>query len=241
MVRVPLSALASGPLDLPREAAHYLCVVHRLGPGSAFVAFEPELGLEANGRIVSVERTRVACELDTPSAVRRGSSGVTLLQATAKGDRLEQVVRGATALGVERIVLVVAERSVARPSDVRHERLRAISVEAARQSGRGDLPPIDGPAPLAEQLAALAKWEGLKLCLSPQATIPLAERIQSSSPGSPALVLVGPEGGLSDSELHAAAQSGFLAAGLGPLILRTELAALAALACFAGRTCATSD
>jgi 16S rRNA (uracil1498-N3)-methyltransferase len=124
---------------------------------------------------------------------------------------------------------------------VRRERLRAISIEAARQSGRGDLPPIDGPVPLAEQLASCAGWTGLKLCLSPQATVPLAERIQSSTPGSAALVLVGPEGGLSEAELRAAAQAGFLDAGLGPLTLRTELAALAALACFSGRTSATSD
>lgn len=225
---------------MPREAAHYLCVVHRLEPGSAFVAFDPEFCLEAQGKIVSVDRARVACEFDAPSSARATTLGVTLLQATAKGDRLEQVVRGATALGVERIVFVVAERSVARPSDVRRERLRAISIEAARQSGRGDLPTLDGPVPLAERLAALTDWVGLKLCLSPRATVPLAERIQSSTPGSAALVLVGPEGGLSDAELRAAAHAGFLDAGLGPLTLRTELAALAALACFAGRTCAAS-
>lgn len=235
LVRVPLTALTAGPRDLAREAAHYLCVVHRLEPGSPFVAFDPELGLEATGTILSVERARVACELDVPTPARGGTLGVTLLQATAKGDRLEQVVRGATALGVERIVLVVAERSVARPADVRHERLRAISIEAARQSGRSDVPPLDGPLPLVEQLAKMAVWNGLKLCLAPRATVPLADRVQSSAPGSPAVILIGPEGGLSDAELRAAESAGFLSAGLGPLTLRTELAALAALGCFAGR------
>jgi 16S rRNA (uracil1498-N3)-methyltransferase len=230
-----LTALAAGPRDLPREAAHYLCVVHRLEAGSAFVAFEPELGLEARGKLVHVERTRVTCELDEPVAVRGGTLGVTLLQSTAKGDRIEQVVRGATALGVERIVLVVAERSVARPADVRRERLRAIAIEAARQCGRGDLPPIDGPVPLATQLAESKAWSGLKLCLSPLATVPLVEHLLGMTPGSPAVVLVGPEGGLSSDELTAAGEAGFVAAGLGPLTLRTELAAIAALACFAGR------
>jgi 16S rRNA (uracil1498-N3)-methyltransferase len=220
---------------LPREAAHYLCVVHRLESGSRFVAFDPELGLEALGRIGLIERTRVSCELEAPTSVRGGTLGVTLLQATAKGDRLEQVVRGATALGVERIVLVVAERSVARPADVRRERLRAISIEAARQSGRGDVPAIDGPVPLEERLRELADWAGLKLCLSPQATAPLAQHLSTSSPGSPAVILIGPEGGLSDGELGLAREAGFLEAGLGPLTLRTELAAIAALGCFAGR------
>ena len=237
-MRVPLPLLASGPRDLPREAAHYLCVVHRLEAGSAFVAFDAELGLEAFGKIVLVERTRVTCELEAPKPARGGTLGVTLLQATAKGDRIEQVVRGATALGVERIVLVVAERSVARPADLRRERLRAISLEASRQSGRGDVPPIDGPVPLGERLAALADWTGLKLCLAPQATVPLAEHLDGSTPGSPAVILVGPEGGLTDAELGAARESGFLAAGLGPLTLRTELAAIAALGCFAGRMAA---
>jgi 16S rRNA (uracil1498-N3)-methyltransferase len=235
IVRVPLTALAPGPRDLPREAAHYLCVVHRLESGSTFVAFDPEQGLEAFGKIVLLERARVACELEQPKPARGGTLGVTLLQATAKGDRLEQVVRGATALGVERIVLVVAERSVARPADFRRERLRAISIEAARQSGRGDVPALDGPVPLDERLVALADWVGLKLCLAPQATVPLATHLNGSAPGSPAVILIGPEGGLSDAELVAAREAGFLEAGLGPLTLRTELAAIAALGCFAGR------
>jgi 16S rRNA (uracil1498-N3)-methyltransferase len=220
---------------LPRDPGHYLTVVHRLGPGDDFIAFDPELALEARGRLTLVERARVTCELSAPHPARKSSLGVTLLQATAKGDRLEQVVRGATALGAERIVLLVCERSVARPADVRRERLRTIAIEAARQSGRADLPALDGPSAFAEQMSALASFEGLKLCLSPDAAVPLAERVHGTAVGSPVAVLVGPEGGFADAELEAALQVGFQPVGLGPLVLRTELAALAALGYFAAR------
>ncbi|HWA76142.1 MAG TPA: RsmE family RNA methyltransferase [Polyangiaceae bacterium] len=241
LVRVPLDALAAGLRDLPRDPGHYLCVVHRLAAGDEFIAFDPELGVEARGRLINVERARVSCELSAPTLARRGSLGVTLLQATAKGDRIEQVVRGATALGVERIVLVVTERSVARPADVRRERLRTIAIEAARQSGRADLPALDGPISFAEQMAVLESFDGLKLCLSPESPVALAERLQALPLGSPAALLIGPEGGLSDGELDAARRVGFLSAALGPLVLRTELAALAALGCFAGRLAGAGD
>jgi 16S rRNA (uracil1498-N3)-methyltransferase len=241
LVRVPLDALAAGSRDLPRDPGHYLCVVHRLAVGDEFVAFDPERGVEARGRLTGVERARVTCELSAPTPAQKGSLRVTLLQATAKGDRIEQVVRGATALGVERIVLVVTERSVARPADVRRERLRTIAIEAARQCGRADLPPLEGPSPFAEQMAMMVRFDGLKLCLSPEATVALADRLQALPLGSPAALLIGPEGGLSEAELESARAAGFLSVGLGPLVLRTELAALAALGCFAGRLPGVGD
>jgi 16S rRNA (uracil1498-N3)-methyltransferase len=234
-IRVPLSELGPGLRDLTRESAHYLCVVHRLTEGDEFVAFDPEHGLESLARITRVERTRAVCELATPTPARKLSSGVTLLQSTAKADKLEQVVRAATALGAERVVLVVAERSVSRPADVRRERLRALAIEAARQSGRGDLPSIEGPRPLTSELTLLRDFSGLKLCLAPRGRSPLVELLHGHGSGCSAVVLVGPEGGLTDGELEAASDAGFVAASLGPLTLRTELAAIAALGCFAGR------
>ena len=198
------------------------------------MAFDPELGVEADGIILRSERGRVQCELSAPRPAERRSLGVTLLQGASKGDRLEQVMRAGTALGVSRVVVVLTERSVAQPSDMRRERLRAIALEAARQCGRGDVPELSGPTPLALALDELSGIPALKLCLSPFSTRPLATQIRNWVMGEPVQLLVGPEGGLSESELLLAANAGFADAALGPYTLRTELAALAALACFAG-------
>jgi 16S rRNA (uracil1498-N3)-methyltransferase len=231
---VYVSGISAGPSELPREQAHYVGSVHRLGVGASFVAFDPELGIEADARILRAERGRIECDYAEPRSAARRSLGITLLQGAAKGDRLEQVVRAGTALGVARIVVVDCERSVATPSEMRRERLRTIALEAARQSGRGDLPELRGPVALEAALAELDANTHLRLCLSPTARAPLAERVRTWTPGQRSALLIGPEGGLTDAELSRARDFAFEEAALGPFTLRTELAAIAALACFAG-------
>jgi 16S rRNA (uracil1498-N3)-methyltransferase len=233
-IRVPLAELRAGRLELSRDASHYLCVVHRLAAGARFVAFDVERALEAEATLVDVERGRAVCEVDEPSAASSGSIGVSLLQGAAKGDRLEQVVRGATALGVESVHVVITERSVVHPAGARVERLRAIALDAARQSGRGDLPRLETTTGLDVALAAVS-GASLKICLAPGAEVPLAERVRGWKLGSSAVLLIGPEGGLTDLELDQARASGFVLASMGKLTLRTELAAVAALGCFAGQ------
>jgi 16S rRNA (uracil1498-N3)-methyltransferase len=229
--RVALEGLAAGPRDLPREAAHYLCSVHRLLPGDRFVAFDPVAAIECRARLVSADRKLVRCELEAPvPAQKRGALEVTLLQGIGKAEKPEEVLRAATALGARGVTFVAAERSVARPSAARAARLRSVAIEAARQSGRGDLPRIDGPVPLAEAVASLAPAEARRLRLDPLAEVPLAARLDT-----PAVLLIGPEGGWSDAELALAAGAGFEGVALGPLTLRTELAAAVALGCFAAR------
>jgi 16S rRNA (uracil1498-N3)-methyltransferase len=230
-----LPELHAGRSELPREQAHYVSVVHRLGNGDRFTAFDPESCLECDAQIVEVNRARVACLLEAPRAADIRGLGVTLLQGAAKGDRLDSVVRAATALGVDALRIVLTERSVAHPREMKVERLRAIAIEAARQCGRGDVPRLEGPEALAACLPSFGAVRALKLCLTPAAHEPLANLIRDWTPGTPVVLLVGPEGGLSAGEEEAARASGFAEAALGPLTLRTELAALAALACFAGR------
>lgn len=234
-IRVHVAELRAGRQELPREQAHYVASVHRLGLGASFVAFEPERALEADAVITRAERGRVECEFAEPRAAEQRALPLTLLQGAAKGDRLEQVVRAGTALGVERIVVVACERSVAAPSDMRRERLRAIALEAARQSGRGDLPEVLGPTPVEHAIAALETASALRFSLSPTSSTPLAERIRAWRPVDAAALLIGPEGGLTDVELQLAEAAGFVDASLGPFTLRTELAAIAALSCFVGK------
>jgi len=157
---------------------------------------------------------------------------VMLVQCAGKGDKLDDVVRSTTALGVGAIVVAESVRSVARiegeRAGRRSERWRAIALDAARQSGRGDVPDITGPRPLDDVLVELRERPATKLCLDPYATAPFASTVPENS--TAVVLLVGPEGGLTDAELELADRSGFTRVKLGPFVLRTELAASAALA-----------
>lgn len=239
VVRLPLSEISAGISSLPRDAAHYLCTVHRLGPGATFIAFDPERGVEAEGSIVSVERGRVQCEFAALKPAAAGGIGVMLFQGTAKGDRMEQVVRAATALGADAVHFVVTERSVALPGELRRDRLRVLAIETARQCGRGDLPVIEGPSSLPHALPRAADCV-LRVCLVPGAATPLSELLATTPPGARTALLVGSEGGLNEFELEAAREQGFVQASLGPFVLRTELAAIAALSCLCARVPARS-
>ena len=123
---------------------------------------------------------------------------------------------------------------------MRHARWRTLAVEAARQCGRGNLPAIVGPVPLAE---ALAPAEGLvrQAVLAPPdasgAALGLLSWLQAGHPETPVALLIGPEGGLSRSELELAERRGFQRVSLGRFVLRTETAATVALgvvACWRG-------
>jgi 16S rRNA (uracil1498-N3)-methyltransferase len=234
-LRVYLGPLAPGLLALSREAARDLLSVHRLRVGDSLVAFDPEACREADGVLIRGDQGRVACELGPVRPARVLASGITLLQSLGKGRKSEEVVRAATALGAASISFVVAERSVARPERSRAERWRAVAIEAARQSGRGDVPSIGGPVPLTTELSAWAAREARKLVLEPGATRSLLAATEDLSPGQVCVLLVGPEGGLSDEEKEQARSAGFFPVCLGPHTLRTELAPVAALGCLSAR------
>lgn len=233
VVRVAVADLAAGERALGAEAARYLVRVHRLGAGDAFVAFDPEAAVEADGVLLDDARCTLGA---VRAALLLPPFDVTLLQGVGKGDKLEQVVRDATALGARRVVAVETHRSVVRvPADraaSRRRRLETVAVEAARQSGRGDVPAIDGPMPLAAAIAGVPAG-GLRVLLDPGAAQPLGA--VAWDPATPAVLLVGPEGGFGDAERELARAAGFEAARLGPFVLRTETAAVAALSALVTR------
>ena len=235
-VRCPLDRLAEGRRELPAEAARYLTRVHRLSIGDCFLAFDPEAGVEADARMTEVRAAAVSCELGPVRAAGRVSKlAVTLIQALGKGDRVEQVVRDTTQLGVQRIVLVETERSVVRllgKGRDKHARYRSVAVQSCRQCGRGDAPLILGPMRLDEAFV-LVSDAALKLCLDEGASRPLRQHLEEQPPLGSAAALIGPEGGLSAGELAAAGRAGFTQVRLAPFTLRTETAAVAALAVLA--------
>lgn len=229
-LRVPLGALAIGVRALEKETATYVTRVHRLREGDVFTAFDPELAIEADARLIAIGARSVEVQIEAiRAAAVTAPRPVTLVQSLGKGDKVDAIVRDATELGVTRIVPVIAERSVVRPDDLRGraDRWRRIAIEAARQSGRGDAPRIDAPSPLIEALRAIGPSNGA--CLAPGADRSLGDRLRALGPSDPFTFAVGPEGGFSPQEIAACESIGLVAAEMGSLVLRTETVCAAVL------------
>ena len=232
LTRVPLPGLEPGERKLEPKTAHYLCDVLRLRAGEKFLAFDPDTKREAEARIAESEDGYYCGVGALRDSVRGTDTGIVLVQALGKGDKTEQVVRSATALGVAELHLVESARSVARVnerSDGKRVRWQTIALDAARQCGRADVPKILGPHTLERELEAWREASAIKLCLVPGAAQSLRALSESWTVGSPIAILIGPEGGLATEEIRAAEQVGFVAVNFGELVLRTEIAGTAVL------------
>jgi 16S rRNA (uracil1498-N3)-methyltransferase len=223
--RAPFAPLAAGDQQLPKDLGGYLVRVLRLRAGDAFVLFDPDTALEADAELL--RDVPAIARVGAPRAVARTSKrDVSLLQGLAKGDKPEQVVRAAVALGARSISFVRTERSVA-GAELRTARLRAVMLDAARQCGRGDLPELGGLLDFAD---AAGSGAGLRLLLDPSGDESLVEVLRGAPPERAVTLAIGPEGGFSAEESAALQQAGFTPVRLSAYVLRTELAAVAALA-----------
>lgn len=214
-------------VTLTPTARHHLGSVLRLRDGAAVVLFDGS-GREWPTVLVDTRRgsadTGVGVERNTESPL-----AVTLVQGIARGERMDWAIQKAVELGVRRIVPVATERGGVRLDAARavkrHAHWQGIVVAACEQSGRTRLPAIDAPSALYE---AVAQLEGLSLVLDPAATLSLAAAPVERDAG--VTLLVGPEGGFSEAELASITDAGGLGVRLGPRVLRTETAGVAALA-----------
>ena len=222
--RAPLSPLVAGEQPLSRELGTYLVKVLRLRAGDAFVLFDPETGTEADAELLRDVPAQARVR-EPRAATRVSRREVMLVQGLAKGDKPEQVLRAAVALGASAVTFVRTERSVAGAA-LRPERLRAVMLDTARQCGRGDLPELGG---LVELNEALNASDGIGLLLDPNAEQSLVELLRTLAPEHALALAVGPEGGFSDRETQQLLAAGFQPVRLTPYVLRTELAAVAAL------------
>jgi 16S rRNA (uracil1498-N3)-methyltransferase len=230
-VRLPWPGLAwrHGLHALPSAAAHYLLDVRRLLPGAGVVVFDGE-GREARASLELQPDGTPALRIDAEPGPGRRGAALRLAYALPKGDKLDDVLRQVTELGVGGVLLFVAERSISRPEtgdrlDRKRDRWLRIVEEAARQSGRADFPLLDGPMSLDEALAETTA-DATRLVLHPT-----AETLFGDTPArTPSTVFVGPEGGFSPSELARCAEGGVTAARLATPVLRTETAAVVAVA-----------
>jgi 16S rRNA (uracil1498-N3)-methyltransferase len=228
--------LADGRVTFDRDESHHIARVLRLGPGDTIVASDGS-GREYTMCLERVGDTAIGVVMDSRERRAEPPLRVTLLQGVPKADKMDAVIRGATELGVARFSPVRTERTVIRLATTawatRAQRWQRIAREATKQCGRAVVPPVDTARPLGEYLEALSPMprDELRLCVWEQADRLLAS-VLDAGPREPrtALVLIGPEGGLSPEEAGAANRSGFVSVSLGPRVLRTETAALAVVA-----------
>ncbi len=231
LLRVPVSGLRTGQLELDRETAHYLINVHRATPGTRFLAFDVEAATEAIATLVEADTRQSVCTVDNLGvSTRIPRHRLVLIQAFGKGAKVDDVVRDATALDATEIWVVSTSRSaLSSPQDTqgRLERWRKIAVQAARQCERGNIPSILGVLGFGAALDSLDEFAGQRWLLSPRADHTLGEKM--AGPAADAVLLVGPEGGFDDRELALARDAGFSEVRLGFRVLRSETAVTSVL------------
>jgi 16S rRNA (uracil1498-N3)-methyltransferase len=234
---VPSNAIVPPTVRITGPLLRHLRQSLRLQPGEQLTVTD-DRGMRYRAEIAEVTSgALVGRIIDTIPAPLKASRSIVLGQSLLKGEKMDWVIQKATELGVDRIATILAAHSVVRPRTDRIEHQRArwqrIALEAAQQSERWSVPPIDEPATVL-QLLSTSKTASSKIFL--------AERSDGVSLASLPLhdagdlwLLIGPEGGWGEVELREMRKEGFLAVTLGPRILRAETAAITALSVLQSR------
>lgn len=218
-------------LALPPQAAEHVARVLRMNAGDPLTVFNGD-GRDYTATIVALGKREVQIRIDASEALQNESLlALTLAQGVARGEKMDMIVQKATELGAVRIVPLLTERSEVKLDAARAEKRlahwRAVAASACEQSGRARLPEITPAQPLAGWLATLRDDGALRLALLPEAE-GSARNLRFGTAGG--ILVVGPEGGLGERDIGALVQAGFGGLRLGPRILRTETAGLAAMA-----------
>ena len=216
---------------LEGDRARYLGRVLRLRVGDEITIFDGT-GPEWSATIDAMTKSTVTLQVgDSHEAGTESPLKIHLVQGISRGERMDFVVQKATELGVKRITPVMTEYGVVKLDSKRAEKRRlhwqGVAASACEQSGRIRPPLVDTPMPLNDWHGAAHAGDATRLVLRPGAARPLSD---VETPDTGLCLLVGPEGGFSEREYDDAAFSGFEAVTLGPRILRTETAAVAAIA-----------
>ena len=219
---------AGGACLLPEDSAHHAIHVLRLRPGDAVTLFNGRGG-EYAARIASMAKLHVAIDVLAHDPVERESPlRVTLVQGVSSGERMEFTIRKAVELGVAEIRPLLAAASVARPKGERAASRQAhwqrIAISACEQCGRNRVPVVH---PLIEAQGYRAEGQAGRILLSPLADLSFSKIVKGDS--DQFVLAAGPEAGFSAEEERAFLDAGFVPVRLGPRVLRTETAALAAL------------
>jgi 16S rRNA (uracil1498-N3)-methyltransferase len=228
-VYVDAPVAAGKRLVVAGSAANHITRVLRLRNGDALTVFDGSGG-EFGARIEEFRKDSVLVSVEDHRPLDRESPlPITLAQGISRGERMDWIIQKATELGTSRIVPLFTKRSVVRLDDKQADRKlqhwRAIAISACEQCGRNRIPELAAPVDFFDVLPADSSG-ATRLLLSPTGDLRIDD-LQDVGKGI--TVLIGPEGGLEDVEQEAAIAAGFKAVRLGPRVLRTETAAIAAL------------
>ncbi len=227
--------LEDGRFQLGEEESRHLSRVMRLGPGDEVEIFDGR-GAAWHARVLEASPKRTLLEPITPVEDTPPPLSITLATAVPKGERMDWLIEKATELGVDRVIPILTERAVVDPRQSRLERLRRTVIEACKQSRRNRLMTIL-PVTTWPQLLA-QPGDTLRLLADPEGLPPA--RWPAIHTHSNTTLAVGPEGGLTHAEKHAALSLGWHPVALGNSILRIETAAIAGCAMILAREELTS-
>lgn len=222
---------AGGACELPEDTAHHAVHVLRIRTGEGVTLFNGRGG-EYPARVSSIQKLKISVDLLEHRAIERESPlHAVLVQGVSSGERMEFTIRKAVELGVAEIRPVLAAGSVARPKGeraaARQGHWQKIAIAACEQCGRNRVPVVH-PLVDASAYRPQAEDASLKMLLSPSSELPFSKFVGKA--GKSFVLAAGPEAGFDAQEEKAFLGAGFVPVKLGPRVLRTETAALAALA-----------
>jgi 16S rRNA (uracil1498-N3)-methyltransferase len=237
-------------ISLTQEQQHYLLRVLRMRSGDRFLAIFPDSTTWLSQLHLSNpdESEAPQFELLEPHIVNSElPMAVTLVLSLPKGSGFDDVVRQVTELGVTKIIPVISDRTVLKPSPNRHDRWQRIAAEATEQSERSITPTVETPISFDQYLKTRSAnnssagdppnsggFDFYYLCWGRGDSLHLLEQLQQdltgSNPNMSVTIAIGPEGGWTDGEVDRAIKSGFIPVSLGKRILRAITAPAAAMA-----------
>lgn len=226
----PADLPSSGLFALPPAAAHHAHRVLRLRVGDAVQIFDGS-GHACDASIRTINGKHVEVNITgSYSAPAQTPLHIVLAQAMTSSEKMDWIIQKAAELGAAEVQPVQTRRSVAKLSqervEKRTEHWRGVVIAACEQSGRNDLMQVQTPLDLSLWLAGAKSIQGSKFILLPDGAVTLHSQ---AKPQNKITLLIGPEGGFTADEAIMAKQAGFVPILLGPRVLRTETAALAAI------------
>src|SRR3954454_20065283 len=230
---LPTLDTAASSAVLPAEEGNHLARVMRLGVGDDIAVFDGR-GHEMRARVASASREKITVELiESLTAAPEARVPITLVQAVLKGDKMDDVVRDATMMGVAAIEPIVTVHTAVRMKALTEgqgsDRWRRIAVASAKQCRRAVLPVIGNGTPFHEWVVQDTAETRL-LLVEPTVAVegrPVAT-LQGQRPAS-ATLMVGPEGGWAGEEIQVAVRAGWVPITLGRRTLRADAVAIVAI------------
>jgi len=229
---VDKNSIIGDTINITGDDVYHIKRVLRLKPGD-IITVNDCCGTDYQVRIERVgEDCIITGIVDSCPNNTESNLDITLYQGLPKSDKMDFIVQKSVELGVKRIVPVITERTIVRISssrDVQNKltRWQRVSLEAAKQCNRGTIPQVDAPVDFDK---ALKMAEDAELGLIPyegESRARLGEQLKRGI--CSVAVMIGPEGGFSEKEVHKATEAGIRPVTLGPRILRTETAGIVVL------------